>query len=169
VIEPSRELQKKYQHRLFYHIVLSLCICYSIHNFVGHILSLHPETMGLKAVSLSKKNSRMEYVSAKSRHGKLSSNFGSIIAIPAIGANPETTWRFPHDHSRAPVYLWSEVKNINIYLYSFDRPADEKEYGITRYAVDLLKALEANKEIGKRAIHFAAHRSVRDIQLFEMG
>lgn len=81
-----------------------------------------------------------------------------MVAIPAIGADPETTWRYPHDHSKPPQFIWNDLKNTRVYLYKFDRPEGQQEYGITHYADDLLDALAARPEIGKRAIHFAAHR-----------
>ena len=82
----------------------------------------------------------------------------SIIAIPAIGAIPEDTWRYPKDQSSPPQYLWSALKSVRIHLYTFDLPLGQQEYGITHYAEELLAALAANRDIGKRAIHFAAHR-----------
>jgi hypothetical protein len=118
--------------------------------------------MGLKLIDSSKKkkNYRMEYVfyeTSLADHS-FSSDCDSIIAIPAIGADPDKTWRFPQDHSRPPEYIWSELKDAHIYLYQFDRPAGQQEYGITRYAEDLLVELGKYEEIGTQAIHFAAHR-----------
>ena len=53
---------------------------------------------------------------------------------------------------------WNDLKDARLYLYEFDRPAGQQEYGITHYAEDLLASLVADKDLGKRPIHFAAHR-----------
>ena len=90
---------------------------------------------------------------------RISSDHSSIIAIPAIGADPAETWRYPQDHSHPPQYLWSEINNARVYLYQFKPLAGQQE-SITHYAADLLAELGATHEIGTRPIHFAAHRSV---------
>jgi len=88
----------------------------------------------------------------------------SIIAIPAIGADPEMTWRYPQGHTLHPQYIWNDVKDACVYLYKFDRPSDQQEYSLAQYGRALLAELAANKDIGRCAIHFAAHRLVYTIK-----
>lgn len=82
----------------------------------------------------------------------------SIIAIPAIGADPNKTWCFPGEadlHWTRGRSLWSKVPNARVYLCSFDtpRPSDS----IEDYAFALLEQLCALQDIGLRPLHFAAH------------
>lgn len=84
----------------------------------------------------------------------LGSHAGSIVAIPAVGADPEKTWKYPNSHDRDPEYLWSEIKDARIYLYEFSQPAPGPGGDITSYAVEMLQVLD---HMDDRPLHIAAH------------
>jgi hypothetical protein len=84
----------------------------------------------------------------------------SIIAIPAIGADPDETWRLPADEQHRRSHIWSKITDARTLFFRFDGyDADETgDFGITDWAEKLLDALRDSRPIAGRNVHFAAHR-----------
>lgn len=81
-----------------------------------------------------------------------------IIAVPAIAALPETTWRFPDDHDgQSWRSLYHSVAGARVYLYSHPSQDLRWQYGIEYYAQCLLRYLVNLPDLGHRPLHLAAH------------
>ncbi|OCK85213.1 hypothetical protein K432DRAFT_439422 [Lepidopterella palustris CBS 459.81] len=83
-----------------------------------------------------------------------------IVAVPAIGANPRATFRYPGLHNPQPgqpcQHVFSDVPDARVFLYTFEEPDPAKLFGITRYAEGFLRDL-SEIGFGQRFIHFVGH------------
>ncbi|KAF2681139.1 hypothetical protein K458DRAFT_392364 [Lentithecium fluviatile CBS 122367] len=86
-----------------------------------------------------------------------------IVAVPAIGADPVFTFRYPGLAQPNPKnltrwkHIFSPISGARVFLYTFDRPQDSGTHGITKYADDLLQCMLEKGLGGTRFIHLVGH------------
>ncbi|KAF2464298.1 uncharacterized protein BDR25DRAFT_346785 [Lindgomyces ingoldianus] len=86
-----------------------------------------------------------------------------IVAVPAIGADPKVTYRYPglkvpdKQDAQRWHHMFSDLSDARVFLYTFPKPENPKTHGITKYSEDLLREM-ASEGLGKsRMIHFVGH------------
>jgi len=81
-----------------------------------------------------------------------------IVAIPAVGAYPFETWRYPGPKTKQPYEsLWHGISDAAVYFFAFREIADGEKGSLEDYAWQLLRALKEHPTIGTRPIHFVGH------------